>query len=76
MLSRTLIFPSSLTWPMGFAWSSAVAQDVTLGALLSTGLPESHIVCDTAPFPADQSELAIVATDDVIFVHRDHAEAL
>ena len=33
---RTLLFPSSTTWPMGFAWSSAVAQDTTVGALLST----------------------------------------
>ena len=76
LTSRTLVFPSSRTWPMGFAWSSAVAQDTTVGTLLSTGFPEDHIVCDTEPFPVDQRELAVVATDDVIFIHRDQEEAL
>ena len=35
----TLLYPASTTWPMGFSWSSAVAQDTTLVALLATGLP-------------------------------------
>ena len=61
---------------MGFAWSSAVAQHTTVGALLTTGFAEDHIVCDTEPSPGDQRELAVVATDDVIFIHRDRIEAL
>ena len=73
---RTLLFPSSTTWPMGFAWSSAVAQDTTVGALLSTGFCEENIVCDSHPFPYDQRELAVVATDDVIFIHRHHDDAI
>ena len=44
--------------------------------MLSTGFAEDHIVCDTNPFPEDQRELAVVAADDVIFIHRDRAEAL
>ena len=76
LCARSLIFPASTTWPMGFAWSSAVAQDTTVGTLLSTGFLEHNIICDTKPFPFDQRELAVVATDDVIFIHRARFDAL
>ena len=65
------LFPSSTTWPMGFSWSSAVAQDTTLGTLLATGLDPSCVVCDHEELPADHSELVVVATDDVLFFHTD-----
>ena len=70
----TLLFPASTTWPMGFSWSSAVAQDTTLGVLLATGLDEAQVVCDHEELPADHSELAVVATDDVLFFHTDRAQ--
>jgi hypothetical protein len=34
---------------MGFSWSSAVAQDVSVSALLATGLPEDLILSDVKP---------------------------
>ena len=73
---RMLAFPASLTWPMGFSWSSAIAQDVTLGVLLSTGFREEAIICDSEELPADTAELAVVATDDTIFFHRNEEVAM
>ena len=72
---RTPAYPASLTWPMGFSWSSAVAQDVTLGVLVSTGLRPEAIICDSEELPQDTSELAVVATDDTIFFHREEKTA-
>ena len=59
---------------MGFAWSSCVAQDTTVNVLVTTGLDEDKTICDTEPLPLCQRELAVVATDDVIFIHRDKEE--
>ncbi len=70
MRGRTLVYPASATWPMGFSWSSAVAQDVTLGTLLSTGFPEEAVICDSEELPLNQEELAVIATDDTIFFHQ------
>ncbi len=73
--ARTAVHPASCSWPMGFSWSSAVAQDVTLGVLLSTGLPEDAVICDAEELPAQDAELAVVATDDCLFFHRDKGQA-
>jgi hypothetical protein len=35
-----------------------------------------HVICDTDGFPADRDELAVVATDGVIFLHHDAGAAL
>ncbi len=75
LTTRTVVHPASVTWPMGFSWSSAVAQDVTLNILQSTGLPEDAIICGTEELPADDSELAVVATDDTLLFHKDLAAA-
>ena len=72
----SLLYPSSISWPMGFAWSSCVAQDTTVSVLTFSGFDEESIICDTHPLPLHQEELAIVATDDVVFVHRDKEAAL
>ncbi len=72
LTSRTRLHPASLTWPMGFSWSSAVAQDVTLGIVTRSGVSESCVLCDAEEeVPCDDTELATVATDDTIFFHRD-----
>ena len=31
------VYPASTSWPVGFSWSSCMAQEVTLECLLSTG---------------------------------------
>ncbi len=61
-----LLYPATCVWPMGFSWSSSVAQDTTIGLLTSTGLAEVNIICDSEELPADDSELVVVATDDCI----------
>ena len=76
LTATTLLYPSSVSWPMGFAWSSCVAQDTTVSVLTSSGFDEECIICDSHPLPCCQKELAIVATDDVVFVHRDRETAL
>lgn len=60
---------------MGFSWSSAVAQDCTLETCLDAGLQEGSILCPDQPLPAEHSELAMVATDDVIMMHADRQAA-
>ncbi len=54
---------------MGFSWSSCVAQDCTLGLVDRAGLDPRFVICDSHELPASHAELAVVATDDVIFLH-------
>ena len=71
-----ILFPCITSWPMGFAWSSAVAQDVSLHALIETGLPTEQILCDMHVLPKDHSELALICTDDTILIHHSKQQAL
>ena len=71
---NTLLFPASTTWPMGFSWSSAVAQDVTLETLLTTGFPENAVLCDSHETLEDEGAYAVICTDDTIFINRDLGE--
>ena len=70
-----LVFPVSRVWPMGFSWSSLIGQEITLSSLLGAGLLLEHVLCEEAPAPRLQSELAVVQTDDVLFFHDDEAAA-
>ena len=56
---------------MGYSWSSAVAQDVTLGILQTTGFPLEQVICDSEPPPENCDEVATVCTDDTIMFHTD-----
>ena len=44
-------------------------------ALREAGLPESAVICDSEELPADDSELAVVATDDVVCFHDGELQA-
>lgn len=70
--SKDELLPVNTVWPMGFSWSSAVAQANTLACVEKAGVPREHILSPEHPVPADQSELCCVATDDTIFAHRDY----
>ena len=61
---------------MGFSWSSAVAQDVSVSALLATGLPEDHILSDLHPMPECHDEIALIATDDTILINTNREQGL
>jgi len=72
---NTLFYPGSTSWPMGFAWSSAAAQDCTLGLLQAADFPLRQLVAENTPAPTDQARVAAVATDDVMFFHKDRGVA-
>ena len=67
------LFPSSRVWPMGYSWSSAVAQDVSLGLLRCGGFSEDQVICVEEPVPANQEECLFVLTDDCIMAHIKRA---
>ena len=70
------LVPVSLVWPMGFSWSSFIAQSTLVAVSRGAGIPDAQIISLDQPHPKDQSELVALATDDAIFVHTDKAAAL
>ena len=69
------LYPVHAVWPMGFSWSSAVAQDTTLAVCVAAGIPEQQILCVDHDTPACHDEVCFVATDDTELVHKDPAHA-
>ena len=70
------VHPVSVVWPMGFSWSSAVAQASTVEICKRAGISEECFTCLESPVPFDQGELCGVATDDVILAHSCPKAAL
>ncbi|CAE7480188.1 unnamed protein product, partial [Symbiodinium pilosum] len=68
-----LLVPVSMVWPMGFSWSSTIAQNTTIACVKAA---EDAILAMEHPVPHDQSELCMVATDDTVFMHRDRKKGL
>ena len=66
----SVLFPVNTAWPMGFSWSSRVAQGSTLGMLRCAGVNEQNVLSLDHRLPESQQELCAVATDDVILFHR------
>ena len=58
--------PVSLTWPMGFAWSSYVAQEFLLDICKVATLDEARVLSCEAPTPASFDMVNSAATDDVM----------
>ena len=71
----TYATPVAATWPMGFSWSSYVAQEQMLAVCRTAGLEDCQLLCLEEPCPTCYNELATVATDDVLFVHTDRDAA-
>lgn len=71
----TLLHPVSQVWPMGYSWSSAVAQSCTLHCVLGAGMDPANVLCmdEPPPPPREQHELCTIVTDDVVFIHRDES---
>ena len=63
-------------WPQGFSWSSWVAQPCTLQCCKRAGVKVEAVLSRDHPPPLNQQELALVATDDVILIHRDREKGL
>ena len=68
------LHPASVTWPMGFSWSSAVAQEVTVAIVLRSGFLMNNIICDSEELPESSANVAVVATDDTIFIGNSLTE--
>jgi hypothetical protein len=60
------LYPRSCCWPMGFSWSSHVAQSTMLAVCRSAGLREKQVLADDAPAPRCLSHVFALATDDVM----------
>ena len=66
------VFPVSCCWPMGFSWSSFIAQSHLLACCRAAGLAESMALADNRPSPLDMHEVFSLATDDVMhFTQND-----
>jgi len=75
-LSNLTVTPVSNVWPMGFSWSSFVAQSFLVQIALDAGIPVEAILSLDVPHPTSQHELVTLATDDAIFIHQDRPRAL
>ncbi|OLP74045.1 hypothetical protein AK812_SmicGene46529 [Symbiodinium microadriaticum] len=72
----SFLYPVNVVWPMGFSWSSCVAQETSIGCLREAGVKEHSILSLDNKLPVAQEELCAVATDDVMFFHRHRDRGL
>ncbi|CAE7858645.1 PDE9A [Symbiodinium necroappetens] len=61
------LFPVHHVWPMGFAWSSYIAQEVMLMICSRAGIQETSLLACDCETPSSFRSVAAVATDDVMF---------
>lgn len=64
--NKDLVVPVSLTWPMGFAWSSYVAQEFLLDLCNSAGLSEHKVLSCETTTPMSFELVFAAATDDLM----------
>jgi len=63
---RTVLYPRSRVWPMGFSWSSYIAQSFMLSLCHSAGLSKDKMLALELEAPRQSNEVFGVATDDVL----------
>ena len=66
----SLLFPVSRVWPMGFSWSSFVAQSTMTAVCRTAGLPADAQMSDCSRAPISQTRWGL-ATDDVCVFSRE-----
>ena len=66
-----VLYPVHAVWPMGFSWSSAVAQETTIAVCKKAGISESSILSLEHEPPASFDEVCFVATDDTVLIHKN-----
>ena len=64
--NKDLVVPVSLTWPMGFAWGSYVAQEFWLDLCNSAGLSEHKVLSCETTTPMSFELVFAAATDDLM----------
>ena len=62
------LFPVPMAWPMGFSWSSFIAQSTMLGICRKARLTKDSLLSADLPTPSDGSILHAVATDDIMLL--------
>ena len=62
-----MLFPLHHVWPMGFSWSSYIAQEEMLSVCQAAGIEESSLLACDSTTPPSFGLVAGVATDDVMF---------
>ena len=70
---KMLLFPVHAFWPMGFSWSSAVAQSTTVQTCVKAGISEDAILSPDYELPHTFDETCFVATDDTVLMHKSRA---
>jgi hypothetical protein len=65
-----LVYPRSCVWPMGFSWSSFVAQSQMLNVCRDAGLRPEHILSTEVATPTKMDCTFALATDDVMAFTR------
>ena len=73
LLDASRVCPVSLTWPMGFAWSSYIAQEFLLDVCRAADLDESRILSCEMATPMS-FELAFAAATDDVMIFSDAGE--
>jgi len=59
------VVPLCCSWPMGFAWSSYLAQSTLLGCCRRAGFGPARMLALDLPTPSHQEAVLALATDDV-----------
>ena len=62
----SFFFPCSCVWPMGFSWSSCVAQSTLLSICTIAGLDDCKVLASDAVLPESLDLCFAVATDDLM----------
>jgi len=68
------VIPLCNTFPMGFSWSSSIAQSYLLSRCVAAGLRKDLFLADDNIAPTDLRQVYGLATDDLIVFTRDDAD--
>ena len=71
------LFPVSVVWPMGFSWSSYLAQCTMLGVCRMAHLKGDRVLADDVDPPLHLGSVFALATDDIMHFSahgRKHSE--
>ncbi len=60
------LYPLARNWPMGFSWSSFVAQETLLCDAAAAGLTSAHVLAEDVALPAGLGLAFAVATGDAM----------
>ena len=69
-------YPCSTVWPMGFSWSSCVAQSTLMGICSLAGLSTDHVLAPDLPLPKYLSLTFAVATDGLMIFSDEHTDTI